>query len=173
MRLAEQERLAKTQGWVALQYDIALRKSWSRRCQQCDPNLDIKAECVKVNEDVLETVRAQIAGAALSSAASAGSSRGVSSQSLWAGSAAESVLAKAGAAAQAITRRAEAASKEMARAEQSLALREDGLKSATLGNGRRGGGKDSWSKGGKDGNLSRKQQKAGHWQGRGGKRGWS
>ena len=46
MRLAEQERLAKTQGWVALQYDVALRKSWSRRCQQCDPNLDIKAECV-------------------------------------------------------------------------------------------------------------------------------
>ena len=171
MRLAEQERLAKSPGWVAIQYDVALRKSWSRRCQQCDPNLDIMAECVKVNDDVLETVRAQIAAAASSSSSSAGFSRGASSHFSRTDSAAESVLAKAGAAAQAITRRAEAASREMAKAEQSLAVREDGLKSATVGGGRRGG-KDTWNKGGKGGD-SRKQQKTGHWQARSGKQRWS
>ena len=164
MRLAEQERLARSQGWVAIQYDVALRKSWSRRCQQCDPNLDIPAECVKINDEVLETVRTQIASAVSSSSSSAGP-RGASS------SAAESVLAKAGAAAQAITRRAEAASREMAKAEQSLALREDGLKSATVGPGRKGG-KDGWGKGEE---KTRKLQKTDRWQGKYDKKGgrWS
>ena len=162
MRLAEQERLAKSHGFVALLYDVALRKSWSRRCQQCDPNLSIMAECVNVNSDILETVRSQV-HAASAAAATAGFPRGASSSTGWGSGAPDSVLAKAGAAAQAITKRAEAASKEMARAEKSLAAREESLHAATVGGGYKGGGKPG---------LTNKQKKDQYYR-KGSKKFWS
>ena len=145
MRLAEQERLARSQGWIAIQYDTALRKSWARRTQQCDPELCIKTEAGRVVDEVLDVVRSQVQAA--SSSGSGGHPPAAHS-----GSAAESVLAKAGAAAQALTKRAEAASKEMSRAERALASREEALHSSSS-SGRGKGGKEG--KGGKDSKRDR------------------
>ena len=66
MKLAETERLAKTHGWIAIQNDNALRKSWAQRIQQGDPELDIAKECTRINEDVLEAVSVQAAASATS-----------------------------------------------------------------------------------------------------------
>ena len=132
MQLWEQERLARSTGFIPVLYDVALRKSWTRRCQQNDPHLDIPADCAKINKEVLETVRCQVAVAASCSTLALPASRiSSSSSSLWVDAAADGALAKAGAAAQAITRRAEAASRELAKAEQSLSAREESLNSAS------------------------------------------
>ena len=154
MRLAEMERLAKTQGWVAIQYDAALRKSWTRRIQQGDPDLDVPKECCKINDEALGAVRVQLgAGAALVSSSSSSATRpGIATTSAWADAAAEGVLAKVGAAAQSMTRRAEAASRELVRAEQALAAREEAMQGPTVGGAKQGkGGKANAGKGGKAG----------------------
>ena len=128
-KLFEMERLQRVLGFVALKYDVALRKSWAKRCQQNDPDLDIEKECYKLNEDMLEEVRAQVAGAQARQKALAGQAASSDKpRSLWADAAAEGALAKVGAAANAMTKRAEAASRELLKAEQSLTSREKAMK---------------------------------------------
>ena len=113
----------------ALKYDVALRKSWAKRCQQNDPDLDIEKECYKLNEDILEEVRAQVAGAQARQKALAGQAASSDTpRAQWADAGAEGAMAKVGAAASAVTKRAEAASRELLKAEQSLASREKAMK---------------------------------------------
>ena len=155
VRLGEQERLAKTQGWVAIRYDAALRQSWARRALQGDPDLDIPKECAKINKDVLDNVRAQLHQPP-STPAAFGAQLGTSSAtSPWVQAATESALAKAGAAAQAVTRRAEQASRELTRAEQALATREDAMRGSSIGGGKGG-------KGGKANNFRNQGSKGGN-----------
>ena len=152
MKLGETERLAKSHGWIAIQYDQAIRKSWARRIQQNDPELDIPRECVRINEDVLEAVRVQAAAAVVPAQRGSSSTSGAAapSASIWADTAAEGAFAKVGAAAQAMTRRAEAASRELSRAELSLSAREEAMHGQTVAGGKHGkGGKSAGGKGGK------------------------
>ena len=162
MKLAETERLAKTPGWIAIQYDAALRKSWARRILQGDPDLDIPQECLRINEDVLEAVRVQVNSATSGSKTSSSASGPASSS--WSDAAAEGAIAKVGAAAQAMTRRAEAASRELANAEQRLASREVALHGQTLSGGKKGTG-------GKAGSGKNSGKRQGQNQG-GGKKKW-
>ena len=111
---------------------------------------------MRINEDVLETVRGQLAGVSSSAASVAGARGAAGPSSLWTDAAAEGALAKAGAAAQAITRRAEAASREMAKAEQSLAAREESLLSPSVISRNKGGKGGGGGKGGKGGRFSNK-----------------
>ena len=171
MKLGEQERLAKTQGFVAIRYDAALRKSWARRILQGDPDLDIPKECSRINDEVLDAVRVQLGASTASGLTSSSSAPrpAVSSRSQWAEAAAEGALAKVGAAAQAMTRRVEQATREMARAEQSLAAREEAMQGPSIGGGKSGkSGKTAAGKAGKDGKGqggggSKKRKWHGHW----------
>ena len=65
LRIAEQDRLAYTKGYIPIKYDIAIRQSWARRALQRDPALDIHSECCSVNQEILDTVRAQAASSVI------------------------------------------------------------------------------------------------------------
>ena len=155
IKLSEQERLIRSMGYIALSYDVALRKSWARRALQRDPELNIHQDCCVINQDILDAVRAQaVAAQAAASGQPPAGRGGAPSSQPWLEASAESTLAKAGAAAQAMTRRAEAASRELQRAEQSLSAREEALQSNGGNpprNNNRGKGGKNQGKGGKGG----------------------
>ena len=164
-KLSEQERVARSTGWIAIKYDAAVRKSWSRRLLQGDPDLDIPKEAAKINEEVLEEVRSrdQAAQAMMASSSSSASRSAQASQPSWTETAAEGALAKVGAAAQAMTRRAEAASREIAQAEKNLSSREEALQGPSVNKGKygKGGKAGANGKGGKGGWNSQNKRKRG------------
>ena len=163
-KLAETERLHKTTGWIALQYDEAIRKSWSRRLLQGDPDVDIPREAAIINEEVLDEVRSRDLAKAAAPASSSSSSRTAGAQPSWEEAAAEGALAKVGAAAQAMSKRAEAASREIAQAEKHLSSREEALKGDTYKKGQGKGGKAGKAgKGGKGGWGGQKRKHGGKW----------
>ena len=127
--------------------------------------MDISNDCMRINEDVLDSVRSQLGEGTGQSAPPAGSGKGSdASGSSWIAAAAEGTLAKVGAAAQAMSRRAEQASREMAKAEQNLSAREESLLGPTAG------GK-AFNKGGKGGKPTEGGKGQGYWSNK--KRKWS
>ena len=161
-RLAELERYNRSQGWVAIQYDAQIRQSWARRALQGDPDLDIPKECLKIDEEVLSNVRAQIKVSASDSASSFNTAPLVACSSSLTQSATEGALAKSTAAAQAVSRRAEQAAKELAKAEQSLAQREEAMRGGKDRSGKGNKGKGNKDKYGK-GNGNKRKFKSWNW----------
>ena len=162
-KLAETERIQKSTGWIALQYDEAIRKSWARRLLQGDPNVDIAREAAKLNDEVLDEVRSK-AMAKNSWPSSSSSSQAAGAQPSWMEAAAEGALAKVGAAAQAMSKRAEAASREMAQAERNLSSREGALKGETWKpQGKGGKAGKNWGKAGKGEWAGQKRKHGGKW----------
>ena len=114
MRMAEEERVLGMSPYLAILYEDMLRKQFSIRAEQKDPELDIPKEVLKPDKQVLLAAQARL-DVVLHSAGLFKGARGSAQHALFGDmSALESAVAKQASAADALTKRAEAAAKAMA-----------------------------------------------------------